>query len=693
MSKKNLRYNILVVLVYIIGIIILIQLFNLQIVHGQEYREKSSTRLTRETKIEAARGSILDRNGNTIAGTVTQYSLEIYKSKIDQQTLNNTLLEVTKVLEAHNDQYKDKFPVTIEPLSFNMESQEQINSWLKANKLEENLTPEQVINKYKEKYEIKNEDIKEVRKIIGLRYGIEKEGYTSMSAYVISNNISKESVAIFEEQSSKFPGIATSITPRRKYLKGTLASHIIGYIGPINQEELEKNEGYSMNDYIGKAGIESLFEKYLKGENGKKQTDMTINGATSAEYVTKEAVAGDDVVLTIDANLQTVAETALKNNIEKIRTGGFAEQRNVNNGAVVALDVKTGEVLAMASYPTYNPQDFVGTISTEKWNEYNNNPDLPLMNKAIQSAYAPGSIFKMVTAIAGLETGATNTTEKIRDTGTFYKYNSSWHCWQRGGHGWLNITGAIEKSCNFFFYTIGTRMDIDVLAKYAKYFGLGVKTGVELPSEVAGSVASRETAEKNNHSWQPGDMMSAVIGQSYNAFTPLQMAKYISMVANGGNKITPTIVESVIRADGTEVPKEEVEQTIKAKLGITDDGTEDLTISQTSIDVVKEGMRSVTSDESGTAYSVFKNFPIEVGGKTGSAETESGANNGKTNAWFAGFAPYDDPEIAVVVFVENGGHGWYTGETVREIMEQYFGMNTTQVQEDMTQAPYVETYR
>ena len=156
--------------------------------------------------------------------------------------------------------------------------------------------------------------------------------------------------------------------------------------------------------------------------------------------------------------------------------------------------------------------------------------------------------------------------------------------------------------------------------------------------------------------------MSAVIGQSYNAFTPLQMAKYISMVANGGNKITPTIVESVIRADGTEVPKEEVEQTIKAKLGITDDGVEDLTISQTSVDVVKEGMRSVTSDESGTAYSVFKNFPIEVGGKTGSAETD-------------------------------GGHGWYTGETVREIMEQYFGMNTTQVQEDMTQAPYVETYR
>ena len=187
--------------------------------------------------------------------------------------------------------------------------------------------------------------------------------------------------------------------------------------------------------------------------------------------------------------------------------------------------------------------------------------------------------------------------------------------------------------------------------------------------------------------------MSAVIGQSYNAFTPLQMAKYISMVANEGEKITPTILETVIKADGTEIPKDEVEQKIKSKLGITDNGVEDLEISKTSIDVVKEGMRSVTSDESGTAYSVFKDFPIEVGGKTGSAETERGSGNGKTNAWFAGFAPFDDPEIAVVVFVENGGHGWYTAETVKYIMEQYFGMNIAQVQEDMTQAPYVETYR
>lgn len=686
MSKKNLRYNILVVLVYIIGIIILIQLFNLQIVHGQEYREKSSTRLTRETKIEAARGSILDRNGNTIAGTVTQYSLEIYKSKIDKQTLNNTLLEVTKVLEAHNDQYKDKFPVTIEPLSFNMESQEQINSWLKANKLEENLTPEQVINKYKEKYEIKNEDIKEVRKIIGLRYGIEKEGYTSMSAYVISNNISKESVAIFEEQSSKFPGIATSITPRRKYLKGTLASHIIGYIGPINQEELEKNEGYSMNDYIGKAGIESLFEKYLKGENGKKQTDMTINGATSAEYVTKEAVAGDDVVLTIDANLQTVAETALKNNIEKIRTGGFAEQRNVNNGAVVALDVKTGEVLAMASYPDFEPELFIDGISNQKWEEYTQEGKSALINRTM-SAYAPGSIFKMASAIAALETGAVTRTETINDTGVYPKgYNPM--CWYyksyKRGHGPLNVSGAIKNSCNYYFYEVITRMGIENLEKYARYFGLGEKTNIELPGEASGTLAGKTLYEKLGQTWYYGNSLSAVIGQAENNFTPLQIARYIAMLTNGGKKIDVTLIKDIINAEGQSVSKDEINSYVTEKLGIEKTEQEDLNINQENLKAVLEGMKSVTTETGGTAYSVFKNFPMEVGGKTGSAEAGD-----KVNAWFVGFAPYEAPEIAVVVLVENGSHGYYAAEVAKEIIEAHFKLKEN-VTENNTALPYTE---
>lgn len=598
MGKRNLRYNILTVLVYIIGIILLIQLFNLQIVHGEEYREKSSTRLTRETKIEAARGSILDRNGNTIAGTTTQYSLEIYKSKIDKETLNNTLLEVTKVLESNNDTYKDKFPVTVEPLAFTMESQEAINNWLEANKLEKDLTPEQVINKYKEKYEIKNEDINEVRKIIGLRYGIEKEGYSSMSAYVISTNISKASVAIFEEQSSKFPGIATSTTPRRSYLKGSLASHILGYIGPINQEELEENEGYSINDYIGKAGIESLFEKYLKGENGKKQTDMTVDGVISAEYVTKEAVAGDDVVLTIDANLQEVAEIALKNNIEKISSGGFAEQRDVSNGAVVALDVKTGEVLAMASFPDFEPELFIDGISNQKWSEYTQKGKSALINRTM-SAYAPGSIFKMASAIAGLETGAVTITETINDTGIYPKgYNPRcWYYTSYGkGHGPLNVSGAIKNSCNYYFYELITRMGIDNLEKYAKYFGLGEKTNIELPGESAGTLAGKTLYDKLGETWYYGNSLSAVIGQAENNFTPLQIARYIAMLANGGKSIDVTIVKDIINVDGQSVSKDEINSYVTEKLGIKETEKEDLNISQENLNAVLEGMKSVTTE-------------------------------------------------------------------------------------------------
>lgn len=557
MDKRNVRYNILTVIVYIIGIVLLIQLFNLQIVHGEEYFEKSSSRLTRENTIVAARGDILDRNGNILAGTFNQYSVEIYKSKIDTQILNNTLLKVANVLEANGDTYKDEFPVKINPTEFTI-SDETLKTWLKNNDLDENSTPEDVLQKYKEKYEINNSNIEEVRKIIAIRYGIQTEGYSSMSSYTIAKNISNKSVAVFEEQNLEFPGVSIGTTSVRKYLRGSLASHTIGYIGGINEEELKNNEGYSMNDYIGKAGIEYVFEPYLRGKNGKKQTDMSIDGTTTGEYVTEEAVQGNDVILTIDANLQAATETALKNNIEKIRTGGFNEQRDVSAGAAVVLDVKTGDVLAMASYPDFEPELFVNGISTEKWNEYTGGEKSALVNRAIQSAYAPGSIFKMVSAIAALETGAINSTETIYDTGVYPGgYNP--RCWiysDRGyGHGALNVSGAIKNSCNYFFYEVITRMGIENLEKYATYFGLGQKTNIELPGEVAGTLAGKTLYDKLGQTWYYGNSLSAVIGQAENNFTPLQMARYIAMLANGGKSVNVSIIKDIVDANGTSIRK------------------------------------------------------------------------------------------------------------------------------------------
>ena len=598
MDKKNVRYNILIVLVYIIGIILLIQLFNLQIVHGEEYLEKSSSRLTRETTILAARGNILDRNGNILAGTNTKYSLNLYKSKIDVNTLNNTILQAIKVLETNGDKYKDEFPIKLNPIEFTM-TENEIKSWLKNNNLDETLTAEEIIKKYKEKYEITNDNIEDVRKIIAVRYGIEKKGYSSMSAYVISDNISKKSVAIFEEQNLKFPGIDIETSPIRTYVKGSLASHIIGYIGSINEEEYKNNEGYSMNDYIGKTGVEYVFEKYLRGQNGIKQTDMSIDGTKTAEYVTKEAIQGEDIILTIDANLQTTAENSLKTNLEKIRNGEYGEAINVEAGAVVVLDVKTGEVLASVSYPDFEPELFIDGISIDKWNEYTNESVSALINRTIQSAYAPGSIYKMVSAIAGLETGAINSTETIYDTGVFDAGGGYYpRCWiyttAGRGHGALNVSGAIKNSCNYFFYELITRMGIDELEKYANYFGLGQKTNIELPGEISGTLAGKKLYEKLGEKWYYGNSLSAAIGQAENNFTPMQIARYIAMLANGGKKVDVTILKDIKKQDGE--PEENVKEYVNERLGINEINNENLDIKKENIDVVLEGMKSVTTE-------------------------------------------------------------------------------------------------
>ena len=319
------------------------------------------------------------------------------------------------------------------------------------------------------------------------------------------------------------------------------------------------------------------------------------------------------------------------------------------------------------------------------------------MNKAVQNSYPPGSVFKMVTAIAGLQSGAITRNEMINDTGVYKKYNLSWPCWYytdfHRGHGRLNVSGAIEKSCNYFFYETGDRMGIETLAKYAKYFGLGVKTGIQLPSETSGAMATPEYAKTVGVTWTKGQTINASIGQGLDSFSPLQMAKYVSMLANGGKNIDVSIVKDVVKSDGTATSTEEINNYVNQKLGLQDEQQEDLPIDKQNLNAILQGMKSVTSDTTGTAYVRFKDFGIEVGGKTGSAEAPS--QNGKqiVHAWFAGFAPYDDPEIAVVVMVENGGHGNYTAEVVRDVMGEYFGMNTQDVQEDMSAINYNQSFR
>lgn len=699
-NKKsiNFRYNIATIFTYLIGIILIVQLFNLQIVHGAKYREESNTRLTRESVLEADRGEILDRSGNVLVSSSQKFNLELYKSKIDTDTLNESILKIIQVLEKYDVSYTDSFPININPFGYTI-SDTSLSNWKKNNNIDSDATAEEAFYKFKDKYKIKNEDITEVRKIIAIRYAIVKEGYSSTKALTIAKDIPREAIAEFSEKGDDFPGINIAVQPVRQYKEGTLASHILGYASKISDTEYQqKKDTYNQNDIIGKTGIEYLFEEYLKGKDGIKQIDMAVDGTITAEVVEKEAVSGSNVVLTIDSKLQKIAEEALKDNIEKIKSGGFGKAYEAKGGSCVVMNVKTGEVLAMASYPDYNPQSFANGISSEEWKSYSENKSYPLLNKAIQSAYEPGSIFKMVTAIAGLESGNITLTERINDTGQYIKYGEKRNCWYytdyHTGHGPLNVIGAIEKSCNYFFYETADRMGIDTLDKYASYFGLGKKTRIELPSEVSGTLASKEYVKSINSSWNPGDTINAAIGQGYNRFTPLQMTKYISMIANGGNNVDVSIIKTIQNSDGTEVSKEEINKFVNEKLGLTEENNENINLNKDYINAVKEGMKSVTSGESGTAYVRFKDFDIKVGGKTGSAEAGKDSN-GKdiVNAWFAAFAPYDDPEIAVVVMVENGGHGNYTAEAVRNIMAEYFGMNTQNVTESVQAEAYTESIR
>lgn len=670
---------------YIVAVIILVRLFDLQIVNGQEYKETSDTRLSRETTIEAARGSILDRYGNTLISTDMDFSLEMYKTKVEDEQLNHSILLMTTILENNGDGYLDTFPISINPFEYHFESEEKLAEWKKKYKIPETASAEEAFYLMRDKYHINTDDVGDIRRILAIRYGITTVGYSTTKSIQISEKISRQSAIQLQERGEELTGINIVIEPVRKYYVGNMASHILGYMGRIAEkdlEELEKNGDeydYKTTDKIGKTGIEKVFEEYLRGEDGKKQIDMSVDGTITGEYTSKEAIGGADIVLTIDSNLQKITENALVSNIQKIRSGGFSQSYNTKGGVAVVTNVKTGEILAMASYPDYEPQLFYNGISNAKYKEYNENPLHPLLNRAIQSAYAPGSTFKMVTAIAALETGVTNTTERINDNGPYPAANHP-ACWYyntyKRGHGPLNVVGAIEKSCNYFFYEVSKRMGIDNLEKYTRYFGLGQKTGVELYNERAGTVANRSITESKGTPWGIGDTLSAAIGQGYNNFTPIQMAKYISMVANGGHKIDLSIVKNVIKSDGTQVPESEVKQFTNQKLGIEENQSEDLQISEATIKTVLEGMKSVTTDEGGTAYSIFSDFDIVVGGKTGSAEVTA---TGDVNAWFVGFAPFDDPEIAVVVVVENGGHGSYTAEVVREIISEYFGMNVQQI--------------
>lgn len=689
-ANFNLRYNLLTTFVYLIGMILIIQLFRLQIVNGAQYRETSNSRLTRESTIEAARGNIEDRNGNILATTKTGYSVELYKTKNTNEELNNVILKIVNLLEANEDTYINNFPINSD-LKFIYNTTEKIQNWKSKYKLSKNTSEEECVKFFKEKYEITNENIEDVLKIIAIRYEITTNGYSTTKSIKIAEDISKKSAIQFNEQNSVFPGVNIVEEPIRVYTQNDIASHILGYIGKISDNELNSRleQGYKATDYIGKMGVEYVFEKYLRGKKGTKQIDMSVEGTIEGEYIEEEAVSGNTVVLTIDTDLQEKMENIIEDSVKELQKQG----EKTEYAAAVLMDVQSGEVLAMCSYPTFEPELFVGGISNEDW--LNIQEGNKLYNNAVQSACAPGSTFKMVTATAALEQDVVTESEYVYGRGV-YPYGHNPVCWYyteyKRGHGNVNVKTAIQKSCNYFFYEMGRRLGVDTIAEYAEFFGLGSKTGIELTGETAGTVASTAEAEKRGDTWYSSNVLSAAIGQSYNNFSPIQMARYVSIIANGGNFVSPTLVKEIKDIDENRVPKDEIKNYTNELLGATTKSSSEVNVSKETLNTIKAGMRLVTSS-GGTAYSVFKDFEYSVAGKTGSAQAKTAEKGEITNGWFVGFTPYENAEVAIAVFLEDGASNSAAAKAAKKILGAYYNTdidNVGDLEEDMSAHIYVE---
>lgn len=692
-DKANERYGIMAICFILAFVIILIQLINLQIIHGEEYDKKSQTRLLSGRDIIAPRGNIVDRNGIPIAVNRMGYTVKIARTGLKEAEKSEMILKLINIFEKNKDTYEKNLSnyLTFNPIAFGPrinKSEKALENWKKDMVVKEKdvellKTPEDVFKYFRKKFYIDDKYTdEEAYKIMVIKYDMLIKGYTAVDPLLVAKDVKAETVAQLEERHHEFPGVLIDIVPQRKYIDASSVAHVLGYIGAIDDKEYAKlkSNGYRMTDSLGKAGIENTQEKYLRGINGQKRVEVDTNGRLTAELGSKPAIPGNDVVLTIDLGLQKVAMESLKRNIELIRSQADYKKNfgDAFAGSVVAIDVKNGEILALASYPTYDPAVFLeGPDNSEAQKTIKellrpDNKEAPMFNRAIQGEYIPGSIFKPITAIAGLETGAiTHSDSYITDRGTHVIGGWTFKCMERKyGHGRIDVTTALETSCNIYFHELGVKTGIDNIDIWSKLFGLGELTGVELPYEAKGMRANKQTKKQHrNDAWRPADTAQTAIGQFDNLFTPVQIANFVSTLANGGKKYNPHLVKKVRKYDGStvlEVKPEYVEIPMK-------EGT---------IDIVKKGMEKVANAADGTAERHFRDFPFKVAGKTGTPETGMEKFGASSNSLFIAYAPANDPQIAVAVVIQHGVWGSNSAPVAKDVLKEYFGMNNNNLPKD-----------
>ena len=476
-------------------------------------------------------------------------------------------------------------------------------------------------------------------------------------------DVGQHIVAAIEERRAELPGVVVEILPVRSYVHNQMGVHVFGYVSEISETELASmgDQGYRAGDLIGQSGLERKYDSFIKGIDGGSQIEVDVAGRMVQVLAKKEPIPGNNLVLTIDYRLQKVAEEALDEQLRYLQQQGG--RRNAKAGAVVVLNPQNGEVLAMASRPAFDPNQFIGGISTQNWKAINENPFHPMDNRAIAGEYPPGSTFKIVTGTAALELKKVTANELIFDSVQHWlvpKVNAAGEAL-----GWINFHQALSMSDNVYFYELGNRLGIDALERYARMFGLGSYTGIDLPGESDGLVANRKYKELNyKEDWYLAETFDAAIGQGFQLATPLQMAVLMSEIANGGRRWRPHIVGKVLSSKGELVKAMPVEE-----VGRID-------ISPETLKLVRDGLRGV-SEAGGTGAGVFANFPVPVAGKTGTAENPHGDDHG----WFVAYGPFDDPRLTVAVIIEQGGYGSSSaGPIARKILETAFNLKPALVE-------------
>ena len=467
----------------------------------------------------------------------------------------------------------------------------------------------------------------------------------------IKNDVLPDIVSIIEEQKDSYPGVVVEVLPVRDYIFGEYAAHVFGYVSEINEEELErrKGEGYKSGDIIGKFGLERVYDKEVRGIKGGEQVEVDVSGRPVQILGRQSPIPGNDLVLTIDSHIQEAAERAVDDQLAAV---------HAHAAAAVVMNPQTGEILAMVSRPAFNPNLFAGGISTVNWNMLNNNPYHPMDNKAITGEYPPGSTFKIVTGTAALAEHKVTAQEKIFDSGRHWIIPKT----NAGGEalGWIDFEQAMAHSDNVYFYEMGNRLGVDTLERYARLFGLGTRTGIDLPYEAEGLVPNRKYKADNyeDGEWYLSETFDAAIGQGFNLVTPLQAAMVVSEIAANGQRYRPHLVQRIVDVNGNTVRE------IKPELLST------LEVDPSVIHHVQEGLHSVTKLGTGTA--LFAGFPVDIAGKTGTAEN----SQGRDHSWFVAYGPYKNPNVVVAVIVEQGGFGSVAaGPIARRILEAAFDLD------------------